>query len=187
MGHDDADEVWVVNGQSQTVTATISIPEGPEYVIYDPDSDRVFQNIKSNDSLLVIDPSSNTIKERWSTGPAKRPHGLAFDGKTHRLFSAGANGKLAVLDSGTGKLIGSVEIAPGVDQIVFDPGKKRVYCASSSGVISVIEETADGAASLGNVKTAPGAKTITLDPKSHAVWIAYADKEHSYIRKLSPQ
>ena len=74
-----------------------------------------------------------------------------------------------------------------VDQIAFDPEKKRVYCASSTGVISVVEETADGAVSLGNVKTAPGAKTITVDPKTHAVWIAYADKEHSYVRRLTAQ
>ena len=187
VGHDDANEVWVVNGQSQSIVATISIPEGPEYVLYDPASDRIFQNIKSNDSLLVIDPGSNTIKERWPTAPAKRPHGLAFDGSTHRLFCAGANGKLAVIDSNSGKVLTSVDIANGVDQIAFDAMKKRVYCASSTGVISVIEETAEGAASLGNVKTAPGAKTITVDPKTHAVWIAYADKEHSYVRKLAPQ
>jgi DNA-binding beta-propeller fold protein YncE len=185
VGHDDADQVWVFSAQSLKLVATISIPEGPEYIVYDPDSDRVFLNIKSNDTLLAIDPASNTIKERWPTAPAKHPHGLAFDGKTHRLFSAGTNGKLAVVDSMSGKVVGSVDIAPGVDQIAFDPEKKRVYCASSTGVVSVVEETADGAVSLGNVKTAPGAKTITVDPKTHAVWVAYADKEHSYVRKLS--
>ena len=68
----------------------------------------------------------------------------------------------------------------------FDAQKKRVYCASGSSGLSVVEETADGAVTLGTVKTAPGAHTITVDPKTHAVWIAYADKEAAYIRRLMP-
>src|SRR5262249_55677861 len=158
---------------------------GPEWVLYDPSTDRVFQNIKSNDSLLVIDPASNTIRERWATAPAKSPHGLALNAKTHRLFCAGTNGKLAVMDSMTGNVITSVNIAPGIDQIAFDPELKRVYCASRTGVISVVEETTQGAALLGDVKTGPGAKTITVDPKTHAVWVAYADKEKSYVLRLT--
>src|SRR5438128_1297333 len=82
----------------------ILIPEGPEYVIYDPASDRIFQNIKSNDSLLVIDPASNTIQQRWKTAPARKPHGLAIDSDTKRLFCAGQNGKLAVIDATSGKV-----------------------------------------------------------------------------------
>ncbi len=185
VGHDDATDLWVINTKTEKIVATITIPEGPEFVLYDPTSDKIFQNIKSNDSLLVIDPVSNTVKQIWPTAPAKHPHGLALNTKTHRLFCAGQNGKLAVMDSASGKVITTVDIAPGIDQIAFDQEKQRVYCASSTGVISVVEETADGAKFLGNVKTAPGAKTITVDPKTHAVWIAYADKQHSYVRKLN--
>ena len=90
------------------------------------------------------------------------------------------------MDSMNGKEIATVDIVVGVDQIAFDAQKKRVYCASGSSGLSVVEETADGAVTLGTVKTAPGAHTITVDPKTHAVWIAYADKEAAYIRRLVP-
>ena len=186
VGHDNGTELWAVDTKAEKIAASITIPTGPEYVIYDPTSDRVFQNIKSNDSLLVVDPASNTIKETWNTAPAKKPHGLALDAKTKRLFCAGQNGKLAVMDAHNGKVIGEADIDTGIDQIAFDPGNKRVYCAGSKGSVSVVEETDAGAKSLGIVKTAPGAKTITLDPKTHAVWIAYADKEHAYVRRLVP-
>src|SRR5258705_342498 len=83
---DDETHLWVVDTKSEKVVASIDIPAGPEYVIYDPTTDRVFQNIKSNDSLLAIDPANNTIKERWNTAPAKKPHGLALDTSTRRLF-----------------------------------------------------------------------------------------------------
>jgi DNA-binding beta-propeller fold protein YncE len=185
VGHDDATDLWVIDPGAKKLVASIPIPEGPEYLVYDAAGDRVFLNIKSNDSLLVIDPARHVVKEHWATAPARHPHGLAYDPATARLFCAGQNGKLAVMDANSGKVTASVDIAPGIDQIAFDPEKKRIYCASSGGSVSVVEETPNGAVSLGIVKTAPGAKTITFDPKTHAVWIAYATREHSYIRKLT--
>ena len=185
VDNDDGTSVFVIDTTTEKITSTVTIPEAPEYVVYDAVSDRIFQNIKSSDQVLVIDPASNTIKERWPTAPAVKPHGLALDAVTHRLFVAGNNGKLAVIDSANGKVITSVDIAAGVDQIVFDAGNRRVYCAASGGVISVVQETAEGAKQLGNVKTGVKAHTLTVDPKTHAVWTAYGDKNASYILKFS--
>jgi len=186
VGHDDATDLWVIDTHSEKMVATIPIAAGPEYVLYDAGSDRIFQNIKSDDTLLVIDPGSNKVRETWSTAPAKRPHGLALDPATHRLFCAGQNGKLALMNSRDGKVLTTVDIVSGVDQIAFDPGNKRIYCASSSGQMSVVEATDDGAKNIGNVRTSPGAKTVAVDPKTHAVWIAYADKQGVWVRKLTP-
>ncbi len=187
VDNDDGTSVWVIDAKSEKIIATITIPEAPEYVLYDPASDTIFQNIKSSDQVLAIDPNSNVVKEKWSTGPAKKPHGLALDAKTHRLFCAGNNGKLAVIDSTNGKLIASVDIATGTDQIAFDPGNKRIYCGCGGGIISVVEETADGARLLGNVKTPGTGRTLAVDPKTHAVWTAYGDKSASFTLKLFPQ
>ena len=184
VGHDDEKELWVVDVKAAKVVASVPIAEGPEYVIYDAASDRIFQNIKSNDTVSVISPGTNTVTESWTTKPAAKPHGLAMEAKTNRLFIAGTNGELVVLDAKSGKVTGSAKIAPGVDQIAFDPGLRRVYCASSSGVISVVQITDSGATSLGDVKTAKGAKTLTVDTATHAVWTAYAEGTSAYVLKL---
>jgi DNA-binding beta-propeller fold protein YncE len=187
VGHDDASELWVVDPKSQKIVATVAFPpgEGPEGVVYDAGADRIYQSIKTADAIVMIDPASNTVKARWPTTPAARPHGLALDAARHRLFSAGANGKLAVLDARTGKVVASVEIANNVDQVGFDPEKRRVYCGSSTGVVSVVEETDDGARLVANVKTAPGAKSIAVDPKRHAVWTCYGSPQASYLIRLA--
>ena len=104
------------------------------------------------------------------------------------VAQARAAGKLTpgktLLDSTSGKVLQTLDIAEGVDQIAYDSEKGRVYCASRQGLISVVENKPGGAISLGDVKTAAGAKTIAVDPKTHAVWVAYADKEHSYVLRL---
>jgi hypothetical protein len=49
-------------------------------------------------------------------------------GLKHRIFVAGGNGKLAVIDTQSGKITGSTDIVTKVDQIAFDPAKQFVYC-----------------------------------------------------------
>lgn len=183
--HDDGTDVWVIDGKTNRRLGSIKVPEAPEYLEYDPASDRIYQNIKSNDTVQVINPANNSVSGVWQTAPATGPHGLALDTRSRRLFTAGRNGKLAVLNLGDGKLVTSVDIAPGVDQIAFDPGNHRVYCACA-GNISVVEETPEGGARLlGNVSSPKGAHTLTVDPATHSVWICYADTKQSYLQEFA--
>jgi DNA-binding beta-propeller fold protein YncE len=183
--HDDGEEVWVIDPASEKIVATVKVPTAPEKVEYDRTSERIYQNIKSNNTVQVIDPTTNKVEKTFDTAPATGPHGLAIDTKTQKLFSAGNNGKLVVIDLKTGKTIATVDIAKGVDQIAFDRGNQRLYCACQ-GAISVVQETADGAKLLGNVPTPKGSHTIAVDNKTHAVWTCYADAHDSYLLKLTP-
>ncbi|HXF11406.1 MAG TPA: YncE family protein [Desulfuromonadaceae bacterium] len=182
---DHGTNVWVIDTKTEKIIASIPIPETPEAIVYDPESKRIFQNIVSDVSVKVIDPTDNSVTASWPLAPAARPHGLAIDPKTQRLFSAGNNGRLIVLDATSGKQITTVDIAKGTDQIVFDPGNKRIYCGCGGGIISVVQETTDGATLFANVQTLGTGKTLTVDPKTHAVWTAYFDKTNCYVLKLN--
>lgn len=185
VDRDDGEDVWVVDPSARRIVTVIKIPKDPEFILYDPVSDRVYQNIKSNPVMLVIDPAVNSVSETWSTEPAENPHRLAINAEAHRLFSAGGNGKLSVLDSVSGNVFASSDIVSGVDQIAFDRGNKRIYCASGRAGLSAVEETADGLRSLGSIPTSAGAHTLAVDPATHDVWIAYAKENKSFICKLS--
>jgi DNA-binding beta-propeller fold protein YncE len=117
----------------------------------------------------------------WSSLPAKGIHGIAFDPVTQRLFTAGANKILAMMDVSTGKSVGSAPITSGVDQIAFDPFSKRIYCTGADQM-TVLEESSGGITSLGEVKTAANAKNVAVDPKTHAVWTTFTDGTNSYAR-----
>jgi DNA-binding beta-propeller fold protein YncE len=185
--HDDGEDLWVVDPSTQKIVTAVKIPTQPEFVVYDPVTDKVFQNIKSQPVTIVIDPGLNSVAATWSTVPAEGPHGLAVDPETHRLFSAGKNGKLVVLDSVSGKSLGSVDIAEGVDQIAFDSGNKRIYCAAGQGKLTVLQETEAAVKSLGSVATPAGTHTLAVDLNTHSVWIAFAKGEESYVAELKAQ
>ncbi len=183
--HDDGEDVWVIDPKTEKIVATVTIPTAPEKIVYDKTSARIYQNIKSNNTVQVIDPTTNKVEKTFDVTPVVGPHGLAIDGKTQRLFSAGSNGKLAVVDMKTGKVITTVDIEKGVDQIAYDKGNQRIYCACK-GAISVVQATEDGAKLLGTVVTPKGSHTIAVDAKTHAVWTCYYDEHDSYLLKLTP-
>lgn len=183
--HDDGEDVWVIDPKTEKIVATVKIPEAPEKMVYDRTSERIYQNIKSNSTVQVIDPTTNKVEKAFDTAPAVGPHGLAVDGRAQRLYAAGSNGKLVVIDIKSGKVISTVDIEKGVDQIAYDRTNKNIYCACK-GAISVVQATEDGAKLIGKVPTPKGSHTLAVDNKTHAVWTCYFDDHDSYLMKLTP-
>ena len=184
--HDDGAEDWVFNAKDNTLTGTVAIAGAPEYVAYDPGTDRLYQNVKPASVTQVIDPATNKVVATWPTAPMTSPHGLAVNPKTHHVFSAG-QGKVVMMDQNTGKVLSSVSIAPGyVDQIAFDPGNGRLYCAcGDAGVISVVGESEAAIALLGNVPSHHKSHTLAVDPDTHAVWISYSDAGNGCLQQFT--
>lgn len=181
VAHDHGRSVWVIDADTEKIVATVAIPGDPEVFVYDAKKDRVYLNIIPTHETVVIDPKSEQVVEHWSNKPAQRPHGLALDPETGRLFSAGANSELVVIDTSTGKVLGSAKTGDRVDQIGFDPASKRIY-AASEGLLTVLHETSDGVERLGEVVVPKSGKNVAIDVKTHRVWTCSTDGQDSYAR-----
>jgi uncharacterized lipoprotein YbaY len=185
--HADGTEVWVIQGKTDKLLQfNVPIGKGPAFLDYDPVTDKIYQNITSTNSVAVIDPATNTVIANWPVTGAMQLRGLAIDGRGKRLFIAGANGKLAVLDLGSGQVTQTIDIAPRVDQIAYDPVANKVYCASGTGLLTVVGETSEGFGRIGEVTVPRGVHTLAIDPKTHNVWIAYGGDTSDYVMKISP-
>jgi DNA-binding beta-propeller fold protein YncE len=183
---DDGDSIWVINARSRRIVATIHTPRDSDKVEYDARTDRVYQNFTTTNSMMIIDPACHAIATTWRTLPATRPHGLAVDPARRRVFVAGVNGRLAVIDLAAGRVIFSIDVAPHVDQIAFDPPRQRLYCASGEGQLSVVE-TGGRVRLLANVRVPRGAHTVAVDPVSGSVWISYGTEREDYVVRLVPR
>lgn len=184
--HDEGANVWVIDPKAGKVVASIAVPGVPEFMVYDESTDRIYLNIKSADKVAVIDPATNKTVAEWGTAPASQPHGLALDTANHRVFSAGGNGKLSVIDTTTGKVTGSVDIVAKVDQIAFDPVKHFVYCAGADKM-TVVSTSGASVVTVGELSTAATAKNVAIDPLTHAVWTTYTDGKSSFARSWLPK
>jgi sugar lactone lactonase YvrE len=179
--HDDGTEVWVIDPATAKIVATVAIPGAPEVMAYDESTDRIYLNIKTKDIVAVIDPKTNKVVARWPTAPATKPHGLALDAANHRIFSAGDNGKLVVIDTKTGAITDAVDIVPKVDQIAFGASSGLVYCAGTDRM-SVVRTTVGKVQLLGDVTTAATARNVAVDPATQAVWTTYTDGKSSFAK-----
>lgn len=169
---DDGVQDWVFDGTTLASVGTIAIEEAPEFLEYDKNTDRIYQNIKSTDHLQVIDPESHKVVATWKTAPMKSPHGLVLDKKAGRAYAAGKNGKLVVFDIATGKVIAAVDIAEGTDGIAIDTKMGRVYCPGKGKmtVVSTIDNSV-----VGQAPVPEGTKNVAVDPSTHTVWINVSD------------
>ena len=179
--NDNGKFLWAIDADTAKVTAAIAIPGAPECMAHDAAADRIYLNLKTADAVAVIDTKSQAVVALWPTAPATGPHGLAFDAASGRVFASGDNGQLVVIDTKTGKVMGSAPITPHVDQIAFDSGSQRIYCAGPEKM-SVVQATRAGIEFLGDVPTAATAKNVAVDPSTHQVWTTYTDGRNSYAK-----
>ncbi|MGA2172695.1 MAG: hypothetical protein ABSG82_06760 [Sedimentisphaerales bacterium] len=137
---------------------------------------QVFVNIEDKNEIAVIDAEKLTVTNHWSIAPCESPSGLAIDLKNKRLFSACSNGKMAITDYATGKVIATPAIGKGPDGADFDPEKGLAFSSNGQdGTLTVIKEEPAGQFKVvENVATAPMARTMTLDTKTHRIYLVTA-------------
>jgi DNA-binding beta-propeller fold protein YncE len=168
-------DITAIDAKSGEVVGTVKAEgDGESAVVADG---VVYLNLEDTNEVITFDPKSLEVKKRFPIGVAKTPTGLAYDEKTKRLFIGCRNEpKMVVMDSASGKVIGSFPIGRGVDYAAFDPQAKLAFYSCSEGVLSIFhEKTADDYEDAGPVKTMPSARTMAFDPKTKKIFLSAAE------------
>jgi len=156
------------------VVGTLALGGKPEFAVADGHGG-VFVNIEDRSEIVRLDAATLTVRARWPLAGCEDPTGLALDRVHQRLFSTCGNGRMAVVDAGTGHIIALLPIGKGVDGCVFDPATRQAFASNGEGTITVVqEESPDSFRVVGNVATQRGARTMTLDPVTHRLYTVTA-------------
>jgi DNA-binding beta-propeller fold protein YncE len=136
-----------------------------EAMALEKSSPRIYVNNRAKSQVDVIDREKRALITSWPITKAKINVAMAYDEANHRLFIACRSGAIVVVDTLTGKEITALPITKGVDDLVFDSGKKRLY-ASCDGDADVYEQSdPDNYKLLGKVPTGALARTALLVPQ----------------------
>jgi YVTN family beta-propeller protein len=180
--------VFVVNGDPGTLTvidpktdsavATLNLGGKLEYAVAGGDG-KLYVNGEENKEIVRVNTKTNQVDARWPIPNCTKPHGLAIDTSSRRLFSSCANSVLVVVNTDTGATVATLPIGLGTDAAAFDPKRKLVFSSNGQdGTLSVIQEKdAQTYVSLGSIKTAPTARTMGLDPDTGRIYLVAADIE----------
>ncbi len=175
--------VWAFNGRSNNVTVidtanrsvvtTISLPGKPEF----PQADGkggIFVNIEDKNSVVALDARSKTVTGTWKLDGCDSPSGMAIDRTHARIFSVCDGKKMAVLDTKSGKQIGSAEIGDGPDAAGFDAKDQLAFASSGDGFLAVVD-AAHGYKTLELLPTLKGARTMTYDGRTDTIYVVTAE------------
>jgi DNA-binding beta-propeller fold protein YncE len=157
---------------------TIPLPGKPEFAQADPAAGRVYDNLEDKSVVVAIDTRTHAVVAQWPVAPGEGPSGLALDAAHHRLF-VGCDSVMVVLDSATGKVVGSVPVGEGVDAAAFDPGTGFAFTSNGeSGTVTVVhEDSPDQFTVVQTLPTEKSARTMQVDPASHKIYLASAKFE----------
>jgi len=181
--NDTKPELWVIDPEAKTILMTLTMPGGGmEDLSFDGQDAYFFQNLKDVSELAKVDPKDGKVLATWPTAPAEKPHGLAMIPGTDSILIVGGTGKLSLLSLTTGKVLGTADISPKVDEIAYDPGLQRVYCASGLGTISVVSLDHNTLTPQAPLTSSPGTHSIAVDPQTHTVWIVFAKDGKAYVQ-----
>ena len=190
-------EVYTFDGRGQSATVfaakfngvsagklsfRIPLPGKPEFAVADTKAGRVYCNIEDKNAVVVIDTQTHKITDTWPLAPGEEPTGLALDAAHHRIFIGCHSQLLVILDSVTGKVVGSVPIGQGVDATAFDAGTQLVFASCGDGTVTIAhEDTPDKLTVVQTLATERGARTMALDPQTHKIYLASAKFEPATV------
>ncbi len=176
--------VWAFNGRSKNVTvidtamrgvvATIALPGKPEFPQVDGKG-HVFDNIEDKNSIVQLDAASKTLTATWLLNGCDSPSGMAIDISHHRLFSVCDGGKMAVVDSESGKQLASPSIGESPDAADYDAKSQLAFSSNGGdGTLSVVDAARDYK-TLESLPTRKGARTMTYDPQTDKAYVVTAN------------
>lgn len=171
----DSGSISAIDVHSNKVIATIDGGGGLEFGVADGRGSFFVDGAEHNE-LVRVDTATNVVAARWPLQGCEKPHGVALDKITRRLFVSCANQTLVILDADSGKQLATFPIGKFNDGAAFDPIHKRILAANGDGTLTVIaERDADHFVALGTVATPQSARTLDIDPRTGRVFLAAAD------------
>ena len=132
----------MIDPKSASVITTIQLGGSPEFAAVDKAAGRIYCNIEDKSEVAVIDTSKHEVIARWPLAPGEEPSGIALDAGHHRLFAGCHNKMMVMLDTESGKVVGSVPIGSGVDGCEFDDATQLAFASCGDGTTTIAREQA---------------------------------------------
>jgi YVTN family beta-propeller protein len=168
----------VIDARNAKAIATIPLGGSPEFGVSDDAGGRVYCNLEDKNEVAVIDATKHEVVARWPLAPGTEPTGIALDAAHHRLFATCHNKLMEMLDTTTGKVVGSVPIGAGVDGCAFDDATQLAFASCGDGTTTIAkEEGPEKLTVVQTLKTERSARTMAIDPKTHRIYLPSAQFE----------
>jgi DNA-binding beta-propeller fold protein YncE len=132
----------------------------PESFQLEKSGPNIYVNVPDLKQIVVINRTTKAIT-RWALKGVESNFPMALDEADHRLFvGTHVPPRLVVFDTASGHMIAVLPSVQDMDDLYYDPDRKRVYMPGGEGFIDVFQMIdPDHYRLLAKIPTAIGAKT----------------------------
>jgi DNA-binding beta-propeller fold protein YncE len=179
-------KVISAEAKAPRVVADVKVDGSPECYAVDASRGLFYTNLEDKNRTLAIDVRTHKVVSDWPSGcGAEGPRGLAIDEKRRLLFVACTDGAVVLDLAHGGQARGQIKTGGGVDEIEYDPPRRRLFVAAGKdGSVTIARVTDEGALVLdATVPTAKGARNPVTD--SHGM-LYVEDAERGQILVIDP-
>jgi serine/threonine protein kinase, bacterial len=180
--------VAVIDTTRNTVTATIPVGLGPQYVAIDSRTHRLYVTNQTDGTLSVIDTSARTTVATVRVGTS--PKGVTVDADTNTVYVANFEAaSISVIDATTNTVRTTVQTGNYPFAITVDAVRKLLYTANTPPLTdptrpvsaAAIDTRTFASTVITGVGKIPGA--LALDIDSGALYVADYDGGKVYVVK----
>ena len=163
-----------VNASDGKVLGRVPLPGHPESFQLERSGSRIFVNVPAANQIAVIDRATMRIVAAWPVAGARANYPMALDEGNHRLFiGCRRPAKVLVIDTASGKEVGSIAIVGDTDDLFYDAVRKRLYVSGGEGYLDVFQQQEGNRfARAARIATAPGARTSLYVPDQSRLYLA---------------
>ncbi|HEX3375654.1 MAG TPA: hypothetical protein VHS29_02265 [Candidatus Acidoferrales bacterium] len=156
-----------------------------EHMVMEKSGSRLFITVPNKQEVDVIDRSTKAVMATWPVSGGSFCVAADLDEAHQRLFVTCRSGTLNVMDSVTGKLVVTVPIAKGTDDVLYDRESGRIFITSAEGFIEVLHQTdPNHYESIAKVATGPMGKNLALVKSQNRLYVAVPPYGHVQAKIL---
>ncbi len=130
IAHLGAGEVILFDLEQRKVVATVGDVSDVRGVLAVPSLGRVYAAATGTHELVAIDETTHRVVARTPIGSF--PDGIAYDPASRRVFVSDGDA-VTVVDSGSGRVVGRVDLPGGVGNVLLDPATGNVLVNHQGG------------------------------------------------------
>src|SRR2546429_303041 len=109
----------VIDVRTDTIVKVLRFDSETGVPQYDPVARKVYVNLQDQNMLVVIDPATDTVVDRYRVDGCRGNHGMALDAERRRAFlSCEGNDTMTVFDLDAHRAIAHLPMAKGADVVM---------------------------------------------------------------------
>ncbi len=135
-----ADRIAVIHLQTFAVSWLESVGRSPTHLALSPDGKWLYATLKTDGQLTKINLSQPSLAQRVATGAEPQSFALSADGRFAYVANFGAD-SLSKVQTDNLQLLETIAVPPAPVDVAYDPKTNRLWVASTSGRIAVLQDT----------------------------------------------